>query len=203
MLHRTLAHFDGQPAAWNTHEALTRNVEALHDGTDAMDAAAEAQAAGATKGLTEAKQAARRHAATLLAFLGRKVGGYALEAGDPDLGRAVDRGRSVWLHLADEAFVAEAGAALNRVEAILHDLGPYEVTADDVAAARAAVKAAHDLDTRRDLTAAGHAVATDELEDSYTALVPTLALLDRLVPALVQDADFVATYVEVRRIRGE
>jgi hypothetical protein len=149
MLHRTLAHFDGATAAWSDHEPLTRNVEKLRDATAEMDRAALVQAGGDTRGLTEAKRAARTHAAGLLHVLGRKVGAYALEAGDADLRRAVDRSRSEWDDLPDEAFGPEA------------------------------------------------------VEEAYSAAVPTLEVLDRLVPALVEDPVFVATYAEVRQIEGD
>lgn len=203
MLRNTLAHFDAHPDLWSPEPPLVRNVATLRAGFDAMEDAGEGQAAGNTKGLTEDKRAARATAARLLVDLSLKVSGYAIEFKDADLRQAVDYSFSEWTRMSETDFKNEATDALDRTEAALPALAEYKVTAEQVSQARAAVAEVIELSSERDNVGAAREVDTAALPAGYSALVPTLDVLDRLVPALIDDADFVATYVQVRQIPGD
>lgn len=204
MLNRTLAHFGGHAALWNAHGPILANVAALQGARDRMVEAAADQAEGDTRGLTADKAAARAAAAALLTPLGQKVSAFALATGDEDLRRAVDFSRSEWERMSEAAFASQAATALDRTEARLAELGGYGVAAEDLTAARDAVAAVGALAERRDTTDAEREVATDAIAEAYSEdAVPALDQLDRLVPALVTDAAFVATYREVREVPGD
>ncbi|HEX8299004.1 MAG TPA: hypothetical protein VF594_07555, partial [Rubricoccaceae bacterium] len=81
-------------------------------------------------------------------------------------------------------------------------LAAYAVTPTELAEARAAVEAARPLGAARDIRQDGRTRATAALDGGYSTVVPTLGLLDRLVPRLVKDAAFVAEYRIARRIPG-
>ena len=200
MLRTTLAHFDEHPDAWSAKQPVATAVGALRDHLATFERHAEVQADSDTEGLTEEKTDARTHAAGLLADLGRKVSAYALTTGDADLRRAVDRTAREWLRMREADFVSESASALTRTEAVLADLGPYEVTPDDVTDARAAVARVPTLADDRDNVGIDHADATADLDRAYSEAVPTL---DRLVPSLVDDEDFRDQYALARRIPGE
>ena len=203
MLEDTLAHFDAHPDAWNAEPPLVRNVATLRDGYVALDDAGEGQAAGDTTGLTQDKTAARAAAAKQLADLGLKVSAFAIETGDADLRKAVDHTAYEWGRKSEVDFKNDAANALDRTEAVLPALVEYKVTAEQISAARTAVARVGRIARQRDTTDAAREVDTDALWPGYSALVPTLAVLDRLVPALVENADFVATYRQVRQIPGD
>ena len=200
MLHRTLAHFDAHPKAWNTAPALVRNVQTVRGAAATIEAAAEGQDAGNATGLTQDKTDARDHAEGLLGALGEAVGAYAIESGDDDFRAATDLPRSEWDRMSDADFFSQSAVTLARIEAALPDLAEYEVTGTDVSEAREAVEAARPLGATRDTRAAGRTVATGTLGATYSAAVPALEVLDRLVPRLVKDAAFVAEYRVVRRL---
>ncbi len=79
-------------------------------------------------------------------------------------------------------------------------LARYEVTPEEVAEARAAVEAARPLGAVRNVRRAGRVRATAALDGGYSAVVPHLLHLDRLVRRLVKDETFVADYFIARRI---
>ena len=202
MLRATLAHLDAHPDAWAGRAPIARNVETVREGLDALDRAAESQAAATPEGLTENRDDARDAAEARLVTLGRQASAYAVEAGDADLREAVDHSRSDWERMPEADFHARAEDALARIDAALAPLAEYGVEKEDVAAARAALAAARPLTAGRDNVRADRAVATDALGAGYTALLGPLDVLDRLVPTLA-DAAFVAEYRQVRRITGE
>ena len=203
MLRSTLHHFDAHPDAWDADGPLGELVGTLRQRFREITDAATAQAAGDTRGLTEDRDAALETAAGRLAHLGEKVGGYALVVGDADLRRAVEHTAYEWARMSQADFVRNAADALRRTEAVLDELGPYKVTPEEVAAARAAVAEVPRLTADRDAAEDQGAVATDALPATYTRAVPTLTALDRLVPGLVDDAAFVAGYREAHQIPGD
>ncbi len=200
MLHRTLAHFDAHPKAWDRAPALVRNVQKVREAAATIEAAAEAQDAGDATGLTQDKTDARDTAERLLGALGEAVGAYGIESGNDAFRTATDIPRSEWDGMPDAGFFSQAAATLARIEAALPELDEYEVTAADVAEARAAVEAARPLGSERDAHAAGRTVATGTLGTTSSTAVPALEVLDRLVPRLVRDAAFGAEYRVVRRL---
>ncbi len=203
MLHATLAHFDAHPDAWAGIEDVEDSVQAVRDGTSAIERHAETQAAATPEGVTENRDAARDAAEDLLARLGRRVSAHAIRIGDADLREAVDHSRSDWDRMAEADFFSTAADALDRTEAVLPDLTRVRVTSKDVDAARAAVEAARPGTAARDGVRARRVTATAALGGGYSAVVGPLDVLDRLVPELVEDAGFVAEYRVVRRVPGD
>lgn len=203
MMQRTLAHFDQHPALWSGKAPIVLHVGTVREAEAAMEAAAGRQASSAPQGLTKNKEAARTHAAGLMAALSAKAGSYARTIGDADLEQAVDHSLSEWTRMAEEAFFADADRALDRIGGVLDALAGYEVDRADVTAARAAVNALRPMAPARDNVEADRAAATAALEAAYSGAVPSLDELDTLVPALVDDAAFVAEYQRVRRIDGD
>ena len=204
MINTTLAHFDEHPGLWTDLRPLSTEVETLRTVRDRMDRAAGQKAASDTRGHTREKTAARDHAEALLTELSRKVRPYAKTAGDEPLLQAVDRSPTDWGRLPDADLVTEATDAIDRTEAVLPDLVDYEVSADDLAAARAAVARVPRLTETRDNVGADQTTAVADLDALYSDhALPALGRLDDLVPALVDDADFVAQYAVVRRIPGD
>ena len=203
MLRATLQLFDQHPDLWSPKPALARNVAAVRLGTAELDAAARDQDAGNPTGLTRDKREARDLAEELLGALGATAGAYAIESGDDDFATAVDISRADWDRMPDADFFTRADNALARIEADLDKLDDYEVTRDDVTAARDAVDAARPLGPARDTRRAGRVSATAALDGGYSDVVPPLRVLDRLVPRLINDPGFVADYAVVRRIPGD
>lgn len=200
MLQSVLALFDAHPDLWTKKEPLADGVAVVREGVADLTEAAEDQSAGNPTGLTKDKRDARDRAEALLADLGDAAGAHALITGDDDFRVATDISLSEWDHKADADFFADAETALARIEGSLGALATYDVTPKEVAEARAAVDAARPLGATRNVRRAGRVRATAALDGGYSAVVPTLALLDKLVPRLVKDADFVAEYRIARRL---
>ena len=198
MLQRVLALFDGRPDLWTRTRKLTDQVALIREGAADLTAAAEDQSAGNPAGLTRDKRDARNRAEALLASLGDAAGAHALVSGDDDFRVATDISQSEWDKKADADFFADAETALARMEGALGDLAEYDVTPEELAEARAAVEAARPLGAGRDVRKAGRTRATAALDGGYSAIVPALTLLDKLVRRLVKDAAFVAEYRVVR-----
>jgi hypothetical protein len=202
MLQATLRHFDDHPDVWKGAPAIARTVATVRERTADIEGAAEDQAAANPTGLTKDKREARDVAEHLLGTLADAAAAYAIETGDDDFDTDANITRADWDRMADARFFARAETALDRFEGALDTLTDYDVTRDEVAAARAAVEAARPLGSGRDTVRAGRVVATAALDGGYSAVAPTLKLLDHLVRRLVKDAEFVARYVVVRRIPG-
>lgn len=204
MLHTVLAHVDEHPDVWSDKPPIARNVAAVRATTEQIDATAEAQAAGDTQGLTENKRRARRAAVDALLDLGRKVAAYAIETGDADLRQAADRSRTDWRRMPDATFAAEAADLFRRVEAAPDGaLDEYGVGATEVEDARAAVAEVGRLGEIRDNVGIDVSVATEDLDELYDDTAEPLEVLDRLVPALIDDEGFVDEYARARRIPGD
>lgn len=203
MLRTTTDHFDEHPDLWNTLDPIVAALAPVRAARTALETTADVQANSDTKGLTTDKTRARTTATRQLVDLGRKVAAYAITIGDNDLQQAVDHSESDWDRLADDRFIADANSALTRIEAILPDLAPYQVTPDDLTAARASLTEIRRLAGRRDNVATDRTDATQDLDQIYTDAVEPLGVLDRLVPALITDPAFVDQYRIARRIPGD
>ncbi len=200
MLHATLAHFDEFPDRWAGIEDIEDAVQAVREGTAAIEGHARTQAAATPEGITKNHEAARDRAEVLLASLGRRVGPYATRIGDADLREAVAISRARWDAMAEEDFFNRADDTLARTDAVLADLKRVRVTRQDLDAVREALATARPLAATRDTERARRVKATAALGGGYSTVVGPLDILDNLVPELVDDADFVARYRIVRRI---
>lgn len=203
MLRAVLHHMDGQPALWTGVAPIADEVEAVRNGLDAIEAAAEKQATNDPEGFTEEKTAARHRAAALLASLGNRAAPYARKVGDADLRRAVDHSETEWKRMAEADFFAEAAGTLDRLTRDLDRFAGYQIDRAAIDAARDAVEAARPLAARRDAARAHRTAATAALDDGYAPLVPSLDALDDLVPELISDAEFVAGYRTARRVTDD
>lgn len=203
MLRTTTDHFDEHPDLWNTLAPIVDALAPVRAARTALETTADIQADSDTRGLTADKARARDTATEQLVDLGRKTAAHAITIGDSDLQRAVDHSTSDWGRLAEDRFIADANSALTRIEAILPDLAPYDVTPDHLTAARASLADVRRLAGRRDNVAADRTDATDDLDQIYSDAVEPLGVLDRLVPALITDAAFVDQYRIARRIPGD
>lgn len=203
MLQSVLHLFDAHPGLWDKTKTLADHVAAVRKGAADLEAAAEDQSAGDPTGLTQDKRDARDRAEEALGRLGEAAGAYAIVTGDDDFRVAADVSQSEWDKKADADFFADAETALARLEGALDSLADYGVTHAEVAEARAAVEAARPLGAARNVRRAGRVSATTALDGGYSAVVPALHVLDRLVPRLVKDPGFVSDYRVARRIPGD
>lgn len=203
MLRAVVRHFDEHPDLWTANAPIARNVDLLRGVLAALGTAATGQAANASEGQTEDRDALRDVAEVLLTDLSAAATALALDTDDADLRRIVDHSRTDWDRFADADFYGHADAVLARVDARAKDLAEYEVTAEEIAEARSAVDAAHPGTALRDNTVADRMVATSTLRTGYGAARKPLRVLDLLVPRRVSDAAFVAEYRRVRRVVGQ
>ncbi len=200
MLHGVLAHFDEFPDRWAGIEDIEDAVQAVREGTAAIEGHARTQAAATPEGLTINRDAARDVAEALLARLGKRVGAHAARIKDADLREAVRHSRTEWDRMSDADFHANAADALARTEAILPDLARVRVGKDDLAEIRTALEAARPQTATRDTVRARRVAATAALGGGYSPLIGPLDILDDLVDELIDDPEFVARYHVLRRI---
>ncbi|WP_412062892.1 hypothetical protein [Rubrivirga sp. IMCC45206] len=203
MLRNVVQHFDEHPTLWADLPLIVAEVDTVRAARDTIERPATAQAGADTTGLTDERDKVRDDAVDRLTALSEKVRPYARTSGNGDLLKALSHAPSTWAKLAIDTFAADARDALNGIEAVLPDLTPYQVTAEEIAAARTAVADVPRLTSERDTTGFEGEVATDELDDAYPAVRPALLNLDDLVPAQIPDPAFVAQYREARQIPGD
>ena len=203
MLDTVLALLDASPDVWTTSKPIVRAVAEVRDGRAGIAVAAGTQAASKPEGLTEDRDEDRGAVATRLAVLGKKATAYALEFGDADLRKAVDVSRTKWVKMAEARFFSEADAALARIEARLDALDEFKVTKAEIDAARAGLDALRPQTAARNTVGDARAVATDDLDGGYSAVVNPLRRLDRLMATQIADDTFVARYREARKVTGD
>lgn len=203
MLQRTLAVFDAQPDLWTAKKPIAQNVAVVRDGLAEITRAVKAQIAGDSRGLTRNKAVARETAARRLAVLSQKAGVYAAMAGDADLEAAADVSLTRWRRMPEATFFGTADDLLDLIDGALDALDDYEVSKDDVSAARAALDALQPLTSVRDRRRGERVAATEDLDVGYAAVVEPLGHLDTLVPLQIKDRAFVDAYRIARRIDGD
>jgi hypothetical protein len=203
MLDATLEHFDQHEALWQDKTVIADRVAAVRAGRDAMVEADRAKAANDPTAVTEQKRAARKRLEALLTALGQKAGSYAVIEDDTDLRRAVDHPKSTWARLPDAELLTDAEVAVEKTEPHLSALADYGVAESDLQAIRDAAEAFRPLSRRRANTQVDRTTAIGAIGEAYEDTLQPLALLDRLVPALIPNEAFTAEYERVRRILGE
>ena len=203
MLDNTLEHFDQHPALWSDKTKIAEGVDSVRAIVRRMNDAAEDQAGGDTKGLTQEKRRARRTTTDQLVDLGKKASAYAILEKDDDLRQAADLSHSDWGRFTDREFANKARDLLTLVEALPDGaLDEYGLAPDETTTIRQSVAAVGRLGAQRDNVGVDRAEATGDLDDLYDETEKPLDVLDRLVPVLIEDEGFVGEYRRVRQIPG-
>lgn len=200
MYRAVLAHLDSAPALWESVPPLASAVSALRERTVEIERLAQIQTETQTTGHTADKAALREALEAQAMDIVRRVRPYARVTGSGALLALVDVSASGLGALPEDELEDRAEAIRAAATEHAEALAPYGVTEARLDMLGAALDAYAPSRATPDAARSRRASATQALPAEFTAALALRDLLDDLVPALVDDADFVATYHQTRRI---
>ena len=198
MTRRVLAHLDSKPALWNTLPPVASTVQAVRACVEAVTEQGFTQSERSTLGHTLDKEARKELMCNLAMGLVLKLRGYAKVNKDNVLLMAVNYSESDLRTGPEQDLVTRCRLILARGREYQPKLADYQVTKSTLSALQTAVEAFVPLSSKRDAVSKERTTATANIAALLDELRQRLDTLDDLVPGLVGNADFVATYRQSR-----
>jgi hypothetical protein len=198
MTRRVLAHLDGKPALWNGLPPVANTVQEVRACVQAITEQGFTQSERSTPGYTLDKEARKEAMCSLAMGLVLKLRGYAKVNKDNVLLMAVHYSESDLRTGPEQDLVTRCRLILARGREYQPKLADYQVTKSTLSALHTAIDAFVPLSSQRDAVSKERTTATANIAALFDALRQRLDALDDLVPGLVNNADFVATYKQSR-----
>jgi hypothetical protein len=191
-------HFDDQPTLWNLHPPLFETVNETRAFVEALAQQGFTQAERVTNGHTTDKETQKKALLRLANMLILKMRPYAKKNGINVLLQAIDF---------SETALSKGGEAdvINRCQ-IIHDKGleylpklaAYQVTTIALDALQAAIDTFSPMTSQRNAIGKARTTVTANMEALVKNIRRGFELMDDLVPGLVGNPDFIATYQHAR-----
>jgi hypothetical protein len=200
MSRRVLAHLDGKPALWNGLAPVADTVQAVRNLVQAVTEQGYTQSERTTTGYTLDKETRKEAMCSLAMSLVLKLRGYAKVNKDNVLLMAVNYSESDLRTGPEQDLVTRCRLILARGREYQPKLADYQVTKSTLSALQTAVDAFAPLSSQRDAVSKERTTATANIAALLDELRLRLDTLDDLIPGLVNNADFVATYRQSRLV---
>lgn len=202
MYQAVLSHFDGFPAVWDQLAPIPPIVENLRKVVAEILTQSQLQAQYKTVGYTKRKAAHMFQIAELAFQLCLKLRPYARTINDHVLLEAVNYSHSMLGRGPGPLVLQRCQRIAQYARDLLPELATYRVSGEDIVALEQQLATTEPMTPDRDVVRSSRKTATGSIPELIRQARQQLVILDDLTKGMVDDAVFVSTYFNVRRING-
>ncbi|MES2731347.1 MAG: hypothetical protein V4714_06350 [Bacteroidota bacterium] len=194
-------HFDSQPSLWNIYPPLADVVNETRAFVDAFAQQGFTQAERVTIGHTSDKETQKKALLQLAFSLIMKIRPYAKKNGINVLLQAVDHSETALSRGAEAEIINRCQIIHDKGVEYLSKLTDHQVTTSGLDALQAAIYTFAPMTSQRNAIGKARTTTTANMETLLKNIRTGFELLDDLVPGLVANPDFVATYQQTRQVK--
>ncbi len=196
----TLSLLDSKPTLWNSFPPVVQTVEGTRLYLSTLEQYGRDQAEGNTTGHTQNKEIQKKMMCDLAWNLMRKLRGFARINKKAVLLKAIDFSKTGLNEGAEAEVIQRCQLIHNKGQEYLSQLAGFQVSAELLQTLQTAIKTLEPLPAQRDVVEKTRVTTTANIETLIGQLREDLITLDDLIASMVEEADFVATYQQVRQL---
>jgi hypothetical protein len=197
MSNGVLAHFDSETGLWQG-TVLEGQVEGLRSGYVAVRGEALEATGIITTGITKTKDANLKKAIENTVKIINNLRGYARVTGDMKLFAEVDYTKTDLTHVSGELCESRCRSILDKARGQLSQMEGYGLSTELIDETETLLDTRSTLLAERELKNKDRKMANKDLDGRIDAMKGHFAVLDDLVPGMINDEVFVEKYFELR-----